>query len=76
MVDDFKQFLKIYRMYKKGQAHMDKVKDFVVTHKNEIIFVSIGVVAYKIGFRKGFKAAERAVTHLVTEAAKYVPEVH
>lgn len=49
---------------------MDKVKDFVVTHKKEIICVTIGLAIYQIGFKAGFKSAEKAITHLCNEAAK------
>ena len=66
----------IYQLIKKGKIEMEKVKEFVLNHKNEIIFVSTAVVAYRIGFKTGVKTVDKAITHLVKEAAKYVPEVH
>ena len=69
---DFQKAWIIYQYYKKGKAEMDKIKEFVTTHKNEIILASVAIVAYRIGFKKGMKTTENAVTHLFDEASKVV----
>ena len=60
----------MYQHYKKGKEKMDKVKNFVVEHKNEIILASVALFSYKIGFKRGFDSAQNAITHLCNEAAK------
>lgn len=75
MIEDFRQFLKIYRMYKKGKRTMDKVKEFIKEHKTELMYASAAILIYSIGFRRGIKVSERAVTHLCNEAAKAVSGV-
>lgn len=75
MVEDFKQFLKIYRAYKKGKAKMEDIKKFISDHKKEIIFVSSGLIIYHIGFNRGFKTAKNAISHVFDEAARTLPIV-
>ena len=56
MVEDFRQFLKVYHMYKKGKAEMEKAKKFIDDHSKEIL-MSLGIVAaYQLGFKRGFKS--------------------
>ena len=52
------------------QTTFDKVKQFVVDHKKEIIYVSAGIFIYRLGFRKGVTTTENAVIHFCNEAAK------
>ena len=68
MVEDFKQFLKIYRAYKKGKNEMEKAKDWIINHSKEI-FVTIGVIAsYQIGFKRGFRQGMKFESTLVSLA--------
>lgn len=70
MIEDFRQFLKIYRMYKKGKHTMDKVKEFVNEHKKELMYAAGIIMIYSLGFRRGVKTSERAIVHFCNEAAK------
>ena len=66
MVEDFKQFLKIYRAYKKGKNEMEKAKDWITNHSKEI-FVAIGVIAsYQLGFKRGFRKGMKFENALVS----------
>lgn len=73
MIEDFRQFLKVYRMYKKGKMKMEKFKEFVSEHKRELMCVASGVIIYHIGFNRGFKMAKNAITHVFDEAARTLP---
>ena len=70
MVDDLKQFLKFYRAYKKGKKHMDKFKDFVTKHKNELLIAGCGLIIYKCGYRTGFKASQKSIDKIFESAAR------
>ena len=70
MFDDFKQAWIIYQYYKKGKEKMDKVKQFVSDHKKEIIFVTAVVFSYRIGYKSGFNASERAINNIFKQAGK------
>lgn len=73
MIDDFKQFLKFYQMYKKGKSEMEKIKEFISENQKTIIFVASGALIYSLGFRKGFKSAKEGMSHVFEEAARTLP---
>ena len=52
------------------QTTFDKVRQFVSDHKKEIIYVSISVFIYRLGFKRGVKTTEDAVIHFCNEAAQ------
>ena len=70
MIEDFKQFLKFYRAYKKGKENMDKIKEWVDSHSKEILLGIFCVMSYQIGFKRGFKTGikfEDALLRLSTK---------
>ena len=75
MINDFKKAWIIYQMIKKGKMEMEKAKDFVVEHKKEILCAAGLIFVYNLGFKRGYRTAENAVTYFVNEVAKHVPEV-
>ena len=79
MIDDFKQFLKFYRMYKKGkemeQTMIDKIKNWVDGHKVELAVAAAWGLGYKIGFKRGCKATDRAVSRLICELDRVASKV-
>lgn len=48
----------------------DKVKQFISDHKKEILFAATGLMIYRIGFRNGFNASERAINNIFDQASK------
>ena len=52
---------------------METIKNFVKDHKKEILVVSSGVLIYSIGFKHGFRSAERGMTYIFEEAARTLP---
>lgn len=70
MVDDFKQFLKVYRIYKKGKKEMDKFKEFLSEHKNEIAGVAACLIVYKIAYGRGWRDYDCAVRHVFSAMRK------
>ena len=49
---------------------MEKVKEWVSNHKKEII-VGAGIIfIYRLGFKHGCQATDKAVSNLFKEAAK------
>ena len=75
MVDDLKQFLKVYRVYKKGKRQMDKAKEWIENHKIELAVVGSFVIGYKLGFKRGCKATDRAVSRLINELDRVASKV-
>ena len=75
MINDFKQFLKFYQTYKKGKRQMDKAKEWIVTHKVELAVVGSFVIGYKIGFKRGCKATDQAVSRLICELDRVASKV-
>ena len=49
---------------------MDKVKEFINKHKTELIIGTSLIFAYKLGFKRGCNATEKAVNNLFREAAR------
>lgn len=49
---------------------MDKVKDWVMEHKKEIAIGTAIIFAYRLGFKHGCQATDKAVNNLFKEAAK------
>ena len=49
---------------------MDKFKEFVKKHQKEICIGAWIIFAYQVGFRKGCRASNQAVTNLFENAAK------
>ena len=70
MIEDFRQFLKIYRMYKKGKSEMEKAKNWVMEHKKELAVTAGLIFAYHLGFKNGCQTTDKAVSNLFKEAAK------
>lgn len=64
MIEDFRQFLKVYRMYKKGKMKMEKFKEFLSEHKNEIAGVAACLIVYKIAYGRGWHDYERVVNNV------------
>lgn len=73
MIEDLRQFYKYYKLYKKGKKEMEKFGEFIKEHKNEIIFVSVVMLSYKLGFNKGFNTAKNAMSHVFNEASRTLP---
>lgn len=58
------------------QTTFDKVKQFVVDHKKEIMYVSASIFIYRLGFKRGVKTTENAIVHFCNEAAKATSGVY
>lgn len=71
MVEDFKQFLKFYRMYKKGKREMDKIKEFVSSHKKEIAMTACGFIIFRVGYNSGWNAYKRVVNNVFNTMKKH-----
>lgn len=65
MIDDIKQFYKFYKLYKKGKREMDKAKEWIDSHKIELTVACTAMLFYRIGFRRGAAATDRAVCKLL-----------
>lgn len=52
---------------------MEKIKEFVKEHKKEIAIVAGSFIIYRIGFRHGCKASNRAIKNLVHNIATELP---
>lgn len=60
----------LFRNFQKGKAEMEKVKEWVSNHKKEIV-VGAGIIfVYRLGFKHGCQATDKAVSNLFKEAAK------
>lgn len=70
MIKDFRKAWIIYQYYKKGVEEMEKVKQFIEDHKKEIIFVSAIILSYRVGYKTGFGASERAINNVFKQASK------
>ena len=79
MIKDLRQFLKFYRIYKKGkemeQTMIDKIKNWTVAHKIELAVTSAFVVGYKFGFRRGYKATNQMVTRFINDLDRVASKV-
>lgn len=75
MIKDFKQFLKIYRVYKKGKNEMDKIKDFISNHYKELLIAGGFVLIYKVGYKVGVKETQKTIYKIFDAAGKAL-EVH
>lgn len=64
MIDDFKQFLKVYRAYKKGKKEMEKIKQFVTDHKKELKLAVCGLIIFKLGYESGWKAYRKVTNNV------------
>lgn len=71
MLEGFKQFLKFYRIYKKGKREMDKIKEFVTSHKKEIAMTACGFIIFKIGYEKGWKDYKKVVGNVFNTMKKH-----
>ena len=55
---------------KKGKE-MGKVKQFVKDHKKELSVIAAGLIIYRMGYRNGFNASERAINNIFEQASIY-----
>lgn len=70
MVDDIKTFYKYYKLYKKGRNEMDKIKEFISSHQNEILIGLGCLMSYQFGFKRGFRNGMRFENALHSLASK------
>lgn len=69
-MEDIKQFLKVYRAYKKGKREMEKAKEFVEQHSKEIV-LAFGLLAfYQLGFKRGFRKGIKFEDALISMSLK------
>lgn len=61
MIEDFRQFLKVYRMYKKGKREMDKAKEWITEHKKELMYTAAGIIIFRAGYRCGWRTYKKVV---------------
>ena len=50
---------------------MEKVKQFVKDHKKELSVIAAGLIIYRMGYRNGFNASERAINNIFEQASIY-----
>lgn len=55
---------------------MDKIKEFIKTHRKELIIGGGLIFAYRLGFSRGCKATDRAVKNMIREAYQAVKITH
>ena len=54
---------------------MDEVKEWIKIHKVELSVVGSFVIGYKIGFGRGCRATDRAVSRLINELDRVASKV-
>ena len=52
MIEDIKDFYKLYKFYKKGKTQMDKIKEFIDGHTKEIISGLVIIASYQNALTK------------------------
>ena len=70
MVDDIKTFYKYYKLYKKGKSEMEKIKEFISTHQNELLVGFGFFISYQFGFKRGFRNGMKFESVLHSLASK------
>lgn len=61
---------KLMMVERKVNQNMEKIKAFVMEHKKEILVTAGIIFVYRVGFKHGCRATDKAVSHLFEEAAK------
>ena len=54
---------------------MDKIREFIKKHQNELMIGGGLIFAYNLGFRRGCKCTDRAVTHFVNKLYKLIEDM-
>ena len=55
---------------------MDKIKQFCIDHKKEIAITTAIIFSYRLGFKHGCTATDKAVSNLFKEATKVMNVTH
>lgn len=64
MFEDFRQFIKFYHIYKKGTKEMDKAKQWIMDHKQELTCAALSMMMFKLGYNRGWKDYRKVVNNV------------